>query len=113
MEIAPWLQTLITIICAVLASSGFWAFLQKRAERKAAKSKQTTVETQMLIGLAHDRIIYLGMIYIERGWVSQDEYENLYEYLYKPYEKLGGNGSAKRIMTEVNKLPIHKSTYTE
>ena len=32
---------------------------------------------------------------------------------YKPYEKLGGNGSAKRIMTEVNKLPIHKSTYTE
>ena len=113
MEIAPWLQTLVTIICAVLASSGFWAFLQKRAARKAAKSKQTTVETQMLIGLAHDRIIYLGMIYIERGWVSQDEYENLYEYLYKPYEKLGGNGSAKRIMTEVNKLPIHKSTYTE
>ena len=113
MEIAPWLQTVVTIICAVLASSGFWAFFQKRAERKAAKSKQTTVETQMLIGLAHDRIIYLGMIYIERGWVSQDEYENLYEYLYKPYEKLGGNGSAKRIMTEVNKLPIHKSTYTE
>ena len=29
----------------------------------------------------------------------------------KPYEKLGGNGSAKRIMTEVNKLPIRKSTY--
>ena len=113
MEIAPWLQTIVTIICAVLASSGFWAFFQKRAERKAAKNKQTTVETQMLIGLAHDRIIYLGMIYIERGWVSQDEYENLYEYLYKPYEKLGGNGSAKRIMIEVNKLPIHKSTYTE
>lgn len=54
----------------------------------------------------------LGMVYVERGWISQDEYENLYEYLYKPYEKLGGNGSAKRIMMEVNKLPIHKSTYT-
>lgn len=67
----------------------------------------------MLIGLAHDRIVYLGMQYIERGYITQDEYENLYEYLYKPYEKLGGNGSAKRIMTEVNKLPIHKSTYTE
>ena len=34
-----------------------------------------------------------------------------YEYLYKPYEKLGGNGSAKRIMTEVDQLAIHKSTY--
>lgn len=111
MEIAPWLQSVVTILCAVLASSGFWAFLQKRAERKAAENKQTTVETQMLIGLAHDRIVYLGMVYIERGYITQDEYENLYEYLYKPYEKLGGNGSAKRIMTEVNKLPIHKSTY--
>ena len=65
----------------------------------------------MLIGLAHDRIIYLGMTYVERGYITQDEYENLYEYLYKPYEKLGGNGSAKRIMKEVNQLPIRKSTY--
>ena len=65
----------------------------------------------MLIGLAHDRIIYLGMVYIERGYITQDEYENLYEYLYKPYEKLGGNGSAKRIMTVVDQLAIHKSTY--
>lgn len=99
-----WFQTIGTIICAVIASSGFWTFLQKRNENKDIKSK-------MLIGLAHDRIIFLGMHYIERGWVSQDEYENLYEYLYKPYEKLGGNGSAKRIMEEVNSLPIHKSTY--
>lgn len=111
--IKPWIQTVVTIICAVLASSGFWAFLQKRAERKVAENKQTNIETQMLIGLAHDRIVYLGMQYVERGYITQDEYENLYEYLYKPYEKLGGNGSAKRIMTEVNKLPIHKSTYTE
>lgn len=96
----------------ILASSGFWAYIQERSKRKAAENKQNNLETQMLIGLAHDRIIYLGMVYVERGWISQDEYENLYEYLYKPYEKLGGNGSAKRIMMEVNKLPIHKSTYT-
>lgn len=51
----------------------------------------------MLIGLAHDRIVYLGMLYIERGCITQEE-----------YEKLGGNGSAKRIMQEVDKLPIHK-----
>ena len=44
----------------------------------------------------------------ERGYITRDEYENLYEYLYKPYEKLGGNGSAKRIMAEVDKLPIRK-----
>lgn len=75
------------------------------------KSESRDVKTEMLIGLAHDRILYLGMQYIERGYITQDEYENLYEYLYKPYEKLGGNGSAKRVMTEVNKLPIRKSIY--
>lgn len=99
-----WLQMILTIVCSVIASSGFWAYIQKRSERK-------DVKTQMLVGLAHDRIIYLGMIYIERGWITQDEYENLYEYLYKPYEKMGGNGSAKRVIEEVNRLPIHKSTY--
>lgn len=65
----------------------------------------------MLIGLAHDRIVYWGMTYIERGYITQDEYENLYEYLYKPYEKMGGNGSAKKVMQEINGLPIHKSSY--
>ena len=51
---------------------------------------------------------YLGMSYIDRGCVTQDEYENLRVYLYEPYERMGGNGSAKRIMQEVDKLPIHK-----
>lgn len=100
-----WITMIVTILCSVIASSGFWAYIQKKNESNDVRSK-------MLVGLAHDRIIFLGMQYVERGWISQDEYENLYEYLYQPYEKMGGNGSAKRVMTEVNKLPIHKSTYT-
>ena len=76
----PWFQMVATIVCAVVASSGFWAYIQKRSEKK-------DVRTQMLIGLAHDRIVYLGMSYIDRGWITQDEYENLHDYLYKPYEK--------------------------
>ncbi len=101
-----WMQILLTVFSSVLASSGLWAYITKRAEKKDLK-------TEMLIGLGHDRIIYLGMSYIDRGWITSDEYENLYEYLYKPYEKMGGNGSAKRIMNEVNELPIHKSQYKE
>ena len=97
----PWVQIVITIFSSVLASSGLWAYLSKRMESK-------DVKTEMLIGLAHDRIMYLGMSYIERGYITQDEYENLKEYLFEPYEKLGGNGSAKKIMQEVDKLPIHK-----
>lgn len=101
-----WFQILLTIFSSVLASSGLWAYITKRLEKK-------DVKTEMLIGLGHDRIMYLGMEYIEQGYITSDEYENLYEYLYKPYEKMGGNGSAKRIMNEVNRLPIHKSQYEE
>ena len=46
--------------------------------------------------------------YVERGYITQDEYENLRVYLYEPYEKMGGNGSARRVMLEVDKLPVHK-----
>ena len=99
-----WIQIVLTIFSSVLASSGLWTFFMKRTESK-------DVKTEMLIGLAHDRILYLGMQYIERGRITQDEYENLYEYLYKPYEKLGGNGSAKRVMDEVNRLPIRAANY--
>ena len=60
----------------------------------------------MLIGLGNDRIMALGEIYIHRGSITTDEYENLYNYLYIPYKKLGGNGSAERIMAEVKKLPL-------
>lgn len=102
----PWFQILLTVFSSVLASSGLWAYMTKRLEKK-------DVKTEMLVGLGHDRIMYLGMSYIERGYITSDEYENLYEYLYKPYEKMGGNGSAKRVMNEVNKLPIHKSKYEE
>jgi hypothetical protein len=65
------IQMGLTVICAVIASSGFWAYLQKRSDHK-------DVKTQMLIGLGHDRIMSLGMTYLERGdWITQDEYEIL------------------------------------
>jgi len=102
----PWVQTLVSVVLAVIASSGFWTFIMKRSER-------SDVKTQMLIGLGHDRIMSLGMEYIERGSITSDEYENLYEYLYKPYEKMGGNGSAKRVMDEVKKLPIRNPHMVE
>lgn len=95
-------EVILLIVSSILASSGMWAFLSKKLDKK-------DIKVEMLIGLAHDRIMFLGMSYIERGYITQDEYENLYDYLYKPYEKLGGNGSAKHVMAEVEKLPIRKN----
>lgn len=103
-----WLQIALTIFSSVLASSGLWAYVMKRADKK-------DVKTQMLMGLAHDRILDLGMSYLDRvpQYITQDEYENLKVYLYEPYEKMGGNGSAKRIMQEVEKLPIKSNIHKE
>jgi len=106
------LQAAITIVCAVFASSGLWAYLTARKERKDKKNDRRDAQSDMIIGLGHDRIISLCEKYIDRGWIASDEYENLYEWLYKPYEALGGNGTAKRLMSIVDNLPSRHVEYT-
>lgn len=99
-------STLIgSIVVAIFASTGFWAFLTYLIQRKDTKD---SAEAQMLKGLGHDRICCLGGLYVARGYITKDEYENLYDYLFLPYKKLGGNGTAEKIMKEVEKLPIGK-----
>lgn len=93
-----WSQIILTIFASVLASSGLWAFLNSRFDKRDA-------ERDILIGIGHLEIVFFGMQYIERGWITQDEYDTLCE-LYKPYVTLGGNGSGTKIMKEVEKLPI-------
>ena len=96
-------DVILAIIGAVFASTGFWTLInQLIVNRKKKKS----AETQMLMGLCHDRICYLGECYLDRGYISRDEYENLHDYLFLPYQKLGGNGTAAKIMKEVERLPL-------
>lgn len=97
---------IVPVAVALLASSGLWAAVGKKADKNDAERK-------MLVGLAHDRIVHLGMVYVNRGYITQDEYENLHDYLYVPYEKMGGNGSAKRVMKEVEKLRMTKEPLIE
>lgn len=94
----PWLSTVLTAVISVLASSGFWTYWMKKHEDKSARTK-------LLVGLAHDRIIQSGRFYLDRGWISVDEYENLYDYLYRPYKELGGNGAAERVMSQLKNMP--------
>ena len=92
-------ELLVTLIVGMFASTGFWTYISNRNGKK-------DVRAELLIGLAHDRIIFLGLTYISRGWITGEEFENIHDYLYIPYSKMGGNGSAERIITEVKKLPI-------
>ena len=45
--------------------------------------------------------------------MTVDEYENLNRYLYQPYKKLGGNGTAEKIMIQVKDLPVSDNTKGE
>lgn len=91
-------QIILTIVTALLASSGLWAFLGKKLERNNS-------ERELLVGIGHIELVFFGMQYIERGWITRDEYETM-QGLYEPYVKLGGNGSGTKIMKELEKLPI-------
>jgi hypothetical protein len=114
----PTLQLILTIagsvIVAFAASSGFWAFMMKRLDKKVEASKQDSNETKLLLGLAHDRIVSLGKEYLSREpkYITLEEYENLHDYLYVPYEASNGNGSAKKIMKCVeDTLPVTDQPY--
>ena len=98
-------ELIITIVSVIFASTGFWAFLTYFIQRKENKD---SAEVQMLKGLGHDRICHLGESYVNRGYITKDEYENLHDYLFLPYKKLGGNGTAEKVMREVEKLSFEK-----
>ena len=91
-------QVILTIVTAILASSGLWAFISSRLDKNSS-------ERELLVGIGHVELVFFGMQYIERGWITRDEYETLQE-LYRPYVKLGGNGSGTKIMHDIEKLPM-------
>lgn len=89
----------VVLLTAMLASSGMWAYLERKSSRKDNKVK-------LLLGLAHDRIVSLGMVYIDRGFITKDEYEDFHTYLYDPYKTFGGNGLAEKVVEAVGELPF-------
>ena len=98
-------ETLITIFLSVFTCTGFWAFVTAIYQ---SRSKKLDNKDKLVMGIAHDRICFLGEQYIRRGSISKDDYESLNKYLYEPYKALGGNGTAEKIMREVDKLELRE-----
>lgn len=90
---------LVAAVGGVGASSGFWTYFQRQSDKNSASSR-------LLMGLAYDKIATVGISYINRGYISKDEYEEYLKYLVQPYKEMGGNGVADRIAAEVGSLPI-------
>ena len=96
-------EFILAIAGIVFASTGFWTFLINIIQNH---NKKHDALTQMVLGLGHEKIIELCLKYIDRGYVTDDEYSDLIKYLYKPHNVLGGDGTADKLVDEVKKLPI-------
>lgn len=100
----PALTVFLTILGGFLAGSGgFWVYLRSKYEKR--DSRKDALD-KLLMGLAHDKIIFLGITYLEKGWVNEDDYQDLFKYFWEPYKALGGDGSAERIINLVQMLPL-------
>lgn len=75
---AQVLLPLVGVIGGVAGSNGFWLWLQRKDETKKNQDR-------LVRGLAYREIVSLGLEHIARGSITDDEYKEFREYLYKPY----------------------------
>lgn len=106
----PWVQTIVTVVCSVFASSGLWAFvttvINNRKKKDDSEDERIESIEKMVRGLAHAKIVEVGKRYLEHGRITLDDLDEFNQYLYYPYSAMGGNGYAKKVSEEVNKLPL-------
>lgn len=103
-------QAIVVALIAAISSSGVCSIIlyiiQRRDKQKDKDSENSEAMAKMLCGVGHELISMRGSAILKRKWVSQDEYEDFVKYLYEPYKKLGGNGTAEKIMKEIMALPF-------
>lgn len=85
-------------VTALLGGSGIWAWAKTKADHNNNADK-------LLLSVSRNQLITIGRWYIERGYITMDEYEE-FEAEYQLYSALGGNGLARRIFKRVDELPI-------
>ena len=121
-------QFLVSITATVFASSGFFQLLmliyqsrEKEKERKRLEETQKKLINvqdfnalcRCVTGIAMFRIAREAKRYIDKGYVTSEEYHTLKHNLYEPYVALGGNGLATKFMQEVEELPMKEGVKTD
>lgn len=97
-------EVIITAVIAVFASTGFWQFVLNRAERK---DNTKDALTEAVLSLLHNRLYELAIKIIKRGRITKDELDEL-ENLYRPYQRLGGNGTGSGLYERAKSQPLAK-----
>lgn len=96
------------ILVAIIGSNALFTFVQflitRHDNTKNALSQHEKAQNDMLIGLGHDKLLYLTDKFVQRGGITLKERRNL-DYLYKPYHAAGGNGDCQIGYEACEKLP--------
>ena len=101
MDMTKAVEAATTGLTALFSAPGVVAWFKTRDV-----DNDTELEKALLRELTRIRIIELCEKYLERGYILSGEYSDLYEDLYEPYTKMGGNGLAHHIFERIEKLPM-------
>lgn len=96
-------EIMVTIICAIFSSVGFWTFVNNVYQNIRDKK---SAERRALLGLLHEKLSDRATFFITRGSITRSEYEDFVTYIYEPYVGLGGNGTGEKLKKEVDELRI-------
>lgn len=96
-------EIMVTIICAIFSSVGFWTFVNNVYQNIRDKK---SAERKALLGLLHEKLSERATAFITHGSITRSEYEDFITYVYEPYVGLGGNGTGEKLKKEVDELRI-------
>ena len=98
------IQSIITILVAIISSSGVWGLFNLAIQRRSEANR-------LLIGVAQHLIVRESHRLLDQGYMTTEEYRNLRKGLYERYKQLGGNGLAENMVNEDEKIPIKQRSY--
>lgn len=128
MNLIEWLSQGWVLVVAVIGGvTLIWNFLNKTVKEISEVMKRpiTTLEIKIdnvvesldalkkdsctqkhaLLTLQRKSILDSCELYLNRGWVTMDEYQTLDEQ-YSSYGEMGGNGFVEKMIKKVSALPI-------
>lgn len=101
-----WTAVLTGGVAAALVSGLFQVVLQKMNRKATKEDKADDIKVALRI-LLYAEIKTLGKQYIERGYITSEELEDIIAMHRVYHDNLHGNGFLDKLMEQVLSLPIH------